>query len=621
MGCLKSRLKEASLEEKLVLSPWQKWKRYKLFPMKFVLNIVITALVCAEIILPTLYINPRIRANIDSFDEAFLPKEKDEDDIARKRRYFVNQHEFLDSLSQMADAFATWDEDSLTRSKSVEKGLSDYTYYRHYDGKQGSQIQNRATLTTRYNITAEEPYGPFAIKDAFERAIIIRKMKTYTVTFGFMSYSVTSRGKIDNDAWILSFTYSFTSRGYIMLTREYTRRPMSVTDYNWVIVIICIVQIVLCVWESILFLRSIFTAIDIMRETRRSYNELLENGVVNVPWKALPFKSRFKFFDAWYVAHIVSSALVIIGCVFDILTQFNIVAPSTLVKLIISIGALTQVTCLIHWFKWSEKYYMLIYSLMVGSPIIIRFFIGCVPLYLGYSLLVFSLYGEHTERFESLSHTMINLYAMMHGDELMDANRNMYGYNDEITSVLVTFFSFFFNLICLNIFVSIIEESYHMSKRRVSQNRAMQQQILDPQKNQDNDVDNVLPSPSPTLTPISSQNLPSSPSPLPSLQSTPQASFSWGQMEPKDLALIIHDLTVSEDEQEVKSTLKKNVEKVVKEQTEQEKQEWVSPYKQEIEEEKVAMIRMVQDYLQKWEDELKETVRSHGKPHKSKPKK
>ena len=70
----KIKIREQSLEEKLTLSPWEKWKKYRIFPCKFLLEIILVIVVTVQISIPIATSDSHVQACKDSFDDMFMPE-------------------------------------------------------------------------------------------------------------------------------------------------------------------------------------------------------------------------------------------------------------------------------------------------------------------------------------------------------------------------------------------------------------------------------------------------------------------------------------------------------------------------------------------------------------------
>ena len=97
-----------------------------------------------------------------------------------------------------------------------------------------------------------------------------------------------------------------------------------------------------------------------------------------------------------------------------------------------------------------------------GMPNVLRFIVGCMPLYLGYSVLGTVMFGRISDDFASVRRTWVTLFSLLNGDSMLDVFDGVYtpGLGGLVSQVyLVTFICFFicepappfprFNLKCL----------------------------------------------------------------------------------------------------------------------------------------------------------------------------
>ena len=81
-----------------------------------------------------------------------------------------------------------------------------------------------------------------------------------------------------------------------------------------------------------------------------------------------------------------------------------------------------------------------------GMPNVLRFIVGCMPLYLGYSVLGTVMFGRVSDDFASVRRTWVTLFSLLNGDSMLDVFDGVYtpGLGGLVSQVyLVTFICFF----------------------------------------------------------------------------------------------------------------------------------------------------------------------------------
>lgn len=68
------KYREKSLDEKLTMSPFEKWRTYHIFPCKFFLEIILVILVTIQISLPYFTYDSHLIACKNSFITTFMPE-------------------------------------------------------------------------------------------------------------------------------------------------------------------------------------------------------------------------------------------------------------------------------------------------------------------------------------------------------------------------------------------------------------------------------------------------------------------------------------------------------------------------------------------------------------------
>ena len=66
--------RESSLDEKMNLSPFEKWRRYRIFPWKFFIHVAIWLLLVVQIIIPVYFIDENLSEYMNNFDATYMPE-------------------------------------------------------------------------------------------------------------------------------------------------------------------------------------------------------------------------------------------------------------------------------------------------------------------------------------------------------------------------------------------------------------------------------------------------------------------------------------------------------------------------------------------------------------------
>ncbi len=181
----------------------------------------------------------------------------------------------------------------------------------------------------------------------------------------------------------------------------------------------------------------------------------------NIPEKNIKIipKKHFKFLQFWSMFIITVNFLQICGAFLALSSNDNI---TTVISILIGSGCLFA--CLSTG-KYIEKHpdYSTIYETLKRSfPVVTRFLIGVLPIFLGFLFLGVAIF-RRSERFDTISTGSYTLFAMIQGDAVWDTFTDISS-GSLIGQVYCYSFCVLFILIVINIFISIIEEAYVVTK-------------------------------------------------------------------------------------------------------------------------------------------------------------
>ena len=134
-------------------------------------------------------------------------------------------------------------------------------------------------------------------------------------------------------------------------------------------------------------------------------------------------------------------------------------------KYILGIAAALSYLNLMKYLKYYSHFQTIIFTLLKSIPYLILYFIGTMPLFLPF--VVFGIANfPYSERFYSFTRVILNLFGMMNGDSLIDVINDMIDNNFFLGHLYIYLFLFLFICFVINIFVSIIEDSFVSSKMK-----------------------------------------------------------------------------------------------------------------------------------------------------------
>jgi len=135
-------------------------------------------------------------------------------------------------------------------------------------------------------------------------------------------------------------------------------------------------------------------------------------------------------------------------------------------RLFIGIAVLICCVTMTKYLEYNLAFYTLILTLRTSFNKIIKFFISTLPTFLGYILCGVVLFSPYSDKFADMDSTAVTLFALLNGDDIHNTFlhlEDVYPYLFFSRLYLFTFVLLFITAV-LNVFIFIIEDSYHLAK-------------------------------------------------------------------------------------------------------------------------------------------------------------
>jgi len=133
------------------------------------------------------------------------------------------------------------------------------------------------------------------------------------------------------------------------------------------------------------------------------------------------------------------------------------------VEIFSGLGCMLAWINLTRYFEYNKRYYILIMSLKRAAPNVFRFFIGALPILIGYTMFGVANFSI-VDRFRNVDQTIVTLFATLNGDELIMTFGAIYPVNPIISRIYLYTFICIFIYAVLNIFIFIVEEAFQYAK-------------------------------------------------------------------------------------------------------------------------------------------------------------
>ncbi|KAL0236640.1 hypothetical protein PCE1_000038 [Barthelona sp. PCE] len=129
-------------------------------------------------------------------------------------------------------------------------------------------------------------------------------------------------------------------------------------------------------------------------------------------------------------------------------------------------GTLSIATSLLQYFEYRGDWGMLIHTLKIGIPIVLRFLAGVAPLLIGYTLLGVAMFASICDRFHTFGAASVTLFSILNGDIMLEVFTQIYPASPIVSRIYLFSYVIIFVFIALNIFIQIMEQAFTTAMSR-----------------------------------------------------------------------------------------------------------------------------------------------------------
>lgn len=237
-------------------------------------------------------------------------------------------------------------------------------------------------------------------------------------------------------------------KGSSQLTTDIIKETLVVFDA--IVIFICTVSLFLCG-------RSVYRSLKLAMKAAKFFkeDELLEN---------FTFWDYQEFVSLWFLLLMISDCLTIIGSVYKVAIDQRDSDYFNVCSLFLGIAVLLVWIGLLRFLSYFKNYNILLVTLKLATPSIIRFFVCASLLFAGFMFCGWVVLGPFHRKFRTLTVTAECLYSMINGDDLFNTYVELTPRTPSLTWIfskvyLYTFISLFIYVV-LSLFIGIIGDTY-----------------------------------------------------------------------------------------------------------------------------------------------------------------
>lgn len=187
-------------------------------------------------------------------------------------------------------------------------------------------------------------------------------------------------------------------------------------------------------------------------------------------------KKHFQYVQFWSTWIILGNILQLCGSCLALNYSNDV---STYIAILIGSGCFFACLSTGKYLQFQPVYSTIYEALRLSFPVVTRYLIGVFPIYLGFLFLGVCLFWR-SERFESTYRSSYTLFSLLNGDAVFDSFTDLSSISPILGSIFCYSFCIVFITIVLNIFISIIEEAYVVTKLRTKSSWIFQHVKIEP---------------------------------------------------------------------------------------------------------------------------------------------
>ena len=308
----------------------------------------------------------------------------------------------------------------------------------------------------------KEELGPFSLPSDDIKEFV-KSVSEFKLDYRLKTYIPSSQlSNLECFYWKITQNYNFDQRAHFVLRlnieKNYCKEQDSfernskletfINKLYWIHVIVFFLALAsfILTWKYIFRIGKLYWRIKNQLENQPAvnYNEMnnnnnQENNENNktsfnknqstnyiegkTKWDQLSLKEKGKFFNKWSIICLAGNIIQIFGSLLYLIQSVNIETSS---ELLIGFGCMFAYINIGRYLDYNKDYSTIYMTISRALPNVIRYFLGVLPIFFGFIFFGLCLFWK-SERFTSISSTMMTLFAVLNGDSVFDVFNDLAG--------------------------------------------------------------------------------------------------------------------------------------------------------------------------------------------------
>ncbi len=464
-------------EDKISLSPLDKYRIYGKFPYHMIIHILLLVFNSIQVVIVLSEFTDYFRAQEKSFINALISDDsKEKEDYAREiYLYNISQlqdhistsiHKMLNETNEtfLNDIISVDEDDEEIKLKSIDMNV-EYKYNLSKIDKKNYIMP----LKFRYKVN-ENYLGPFnnnytddQIKKYLD--IIIKFEMVYNIKIYVTRYYKEYKKCF---IWKIRQIYDYSKKGHFAAhllidnwqfedktSLSLSKLEIFIILHLWVHVLVIILAAI-----SALFCLYDFYEVIKLRKYKKIVLKIKKNKIIKDPKILKESEAITHALNKWDILIILSNLFQIIGSLVSLIQQENL---NNSMETFVGFGVLFCYISIGKYIDYSPKYSLFYRTFSNSMSNFIPSFLAILPVFIAFTFLGLCLFWN-SERFTSVSDIMKGLFALFLGDSIHDIVVDVSEQSNFFGQLYGYLYIILFIIVVMNVLVAIIQEGFIQAK-------------------------------------------------------------------------------------------------------------------------------------------------------------
>lgn len=202
-------------------------------------------------------------------------------------------------------------------------------------------------------------------------------------------------------------------------------------------------------------------------------------------------KHPYRLLNLWNIFSILGNTIQLFG---SIMSLYEPKDDLSFKNILVGLGCFCAWINIVKYLQYSKHYFLLFATLYRAAPIAGRYLLGIMPIFLGFGFFASSIFYK-SSRFYSFSGSLFSQFALLNGDMIFDAFKDLTGISKFAANCYLYCFIILFMYGVQNLFISIVQNYFSEVKKesekekelkklkKLETKKKLEREIIFPEKN------------------------------------------------------------------------------------------------------------------------------------------